>query len=576
MKRILIANRGEIAVRLVRACRDAGLASIAVYADADADALHVQLADEAWALDGTAGETTYLAIDKLIAIARRAAADAVHPGYGFLSENADFARAVVEAGLIWIGPSAETIEALGNKLTAREIATRVGAPLAPGTDGPVDTPEAVRDFADEHGLPIIIKAAHGGGGRGMKIVHKAADIEDAFASAVRESEAAFGRGECFVERFLDRPRHVEAQILADTHGHIIVVGTRDCSLQRRNQKLVEEAPAPFLSDEQRQRIHDSARAICGEAGYVGAGTVEYLVAPDGLISFLEVNTRLQVEHPVTEATSGIDLVAEQFRIADGQALTVTEDPPPHGHALEFRLNAEDPARGFLPFPGTIERFEPPTGAGIRVDTGVRSGAIVPDAFDSLIAKLIVAGDTRAQALQRARAALDEFVITGLPTVIPFHKAVLREPAFTADDRFGVHTHWIETDFSERLAASDELAAAAPEADRRRFTIDLDGKAVQLGLPAALLNALGTAQTATADTHASDEADDNAVTATLSGTLVQWQADDGADVAEGDALAVLEAMKMETTISAPRAGTFERGDQQAGDAVANGDVLGRIG
>lgn len=575
MNKVLIANRGEIAVRIVRAARDAGLASVAVYADADANALHVRLADEAWALDGQSSDETYLAIDKLLDIARRAGADAVHPGYGFLSENADFARAVIDAGLIWIGPSPEAIDQLGNKVTAREIAVAVGAPLAPGTDGPVADAEAVRAFADEHGLPIIIKAAHGGGGRGMKIVREAGDIADAFDSAVREAKAAFGRGECFVERFLDKPRHVEAQILADTHGHIIVAGTRDCSLQRRNQKLVEEAPAPFLTDDQRQRIHESAKAICREAGYVGAGTVEYLVAPDGVISFLEVNTRLQVEHPVTEATSGIDLVREQFRIADGQALGITEDPAPTGHAIEFRLNAEDPARGFLPFPGTVERFEPPTGPGIRVDTGVRSGGTVPEHFDSLLAKLIVTGDTREQALQRAAAALEEIVIEGVPTVLPFHRAVLAEPAFAAAGQFGVYTSWIEAEFSQRLAESIDISTA-PEAARKRFTIDLDGKAVQLGLPAELLNALGSAQTAAADTNGANEADDHTVTATLSGTLVKWQAEDGAKVAEGDALAVLEAMKMETTISSPRAGTFERGEQQPGDAVANGDVLGRIG
>ncbi|WP_423822056.1 biotin carboxylase N-terminal domain-containing protein [Salinisphaera sp. SPP-AMP-43] len=575
MNKVLIANRGEIAVRIVRAARDAGLTSVAVYADADANALHVRLADEAWALDGQSSDETYLAIDKLLDIARRAGADAVHPGYGFLSENADFARAVIDAGLIWIGPSPEAIDQLGNKVTAREIAVAVGAPLASGTDGPVADAEAVRAFADEHGLPIIIKAAHGGGGRGMKIVREAGDIADAFDSAVREAKAAFGRGECFAERFLDKPRHVEAQILADTHGHIIVAGTRDCSLQRRNQKLVEEAPAPFLTNDQRQRIHESAKAICQKAGYIGAGTVEYLVAPDGVISFLEVNTRLQVEHPVTEATSGIDLVREQFRIADGQALGITEDPAATGHAIEFRLNAEDPARGFLPFPGTVERFEPPTGPGIRVDTGVRSGGAVPEHFDSLLAKLIVTGDTREQALQRAAAALEEIVIEGVPTVLPFHRAVLAEPAFAAAGQFGVYTSWIEAEFSQRLAESIDISTA-PEAARKRFTIDLDGKAVQLGLPAELLNALGSAQTAAADTNGANEADDHTVTATLSGTLVKWQAEDGAKVAEGDALAVLEAMKMETTISSPRAGTFERGEQQPGDAVANGDVLGRIG
>ena len=578
MKTILIANRGEIAVRIIRAARDAELISVAVYADDDADALHVRLADTAYALEAATSEATYLDSDKLIAIAQRAGADAVHPGYGFLSENADFARAVIAAGLTWIGPSPEAIDTLGNKLTAREIATRVGAPMAPGTQEPVDNAEAVQSFAEAHGLPIIIKAAHGGGGRGMKIVHEARDIADAFDSAVREAKAAFGRGECFVERFLEAPRHVEAQILADTHGHIIVAGTRDCSSQRRNQKLVEEAPAPFLTDDQRQRIHDSARAICREAGYTGAGTVEYLVAPDGLISFLEVNTRLQVEHPVTEATSGIDIVAEQFRIADGLPLSVTHDPPTTGHAIEFRLNAEDPARGFLPFPGTITRFEAPTGPGIRVDSGVASGGQVPEHFDSLIAKLIVHGATRAQAIRRARSALAELAIEGVPTVAPFHQAVLDEPAFVDESAFAVHTHWIETAFSQTLAASPYLAQAAPNDSRQRYTIELDGKAVQLGLPAHLLAATNESAGHNAATKVDEkeaEADTSAIVASINGRLVKWQADDNAEVAEGDTVAVLEAMKMETEVTAHRAGRFARGTQARGDAVAQGDLLGHI-
>lgn len=581
MNKVLIANRGEIAVRIARACRDAELHSVAVYADNDADALHVQLADEAYALDGCSSEDSYLAIDKLLTVAERAGADAVHPGYGFLSENADFAQAVMDAGLIWIGPSPAAIRDLGNKVTAREIAVAAGAPLVPGSDGPVDDADAVRAFAEEHGLPIMIKAAFGGGGRGMKIVRAAADIDDAFDSAVREATAGFGRGECFVERFLDKPRHVEAQVLADAHDHVIVVGTRDCSLQRRNQKLVEEAPAPFLSDEQRQRIHESARAICQQAGYTGAGTVEYLVSPDGVISFLEVNTRLQVEHPISEETSGIDLVLEQFRIADGQPLSVQGDPTATGHAFEFRLNAEDPARGFLPFPGTVKTFEAPTGRGIRVDTGVRSGSIIPDTYDSLLAKLIVTGDTREQALQRARAALDELVIEGVPTVAPFHRAVLKEPALTNGDDLGVYTNWIETEFSQRLAESPELAAAAPGAERTRFTVDIDGKAVQLGLPAAIISALLDPARSDQGTDAAkalsggDGANNAEVTASISGTLVKWQTEDGARVNEGDTLAVLEAMKMETSVAAHRAGTFTRGTQQAGEATASGDVLGTI-
>lgn len=580
MKKILIANRGEIAVRVVRACRDAGLTSVAVYADPDADALHVRLADEAYSLDGTASEDTYLNGDRLIEIANRAGADAVHPGYGFLSENADFAQAVLDADLCWIGPTPEAIRDLGNKVTAREIAVKAGAPLVPGSDGPVADAEAVRAFADEHGLPIAIKAAFGGGGRGMRIAHRMDDIEDAFESAVRESEAAFGRGECFVERFLEKPRHVEAQILADTHGNIVVLGTRDCSLQRRNQKLVEEAPAPFLTDEQRERIHESARDICRQAGYTGAGTVEYLVAPDGVVSFLEVNTRLQVEHPVTEQTTGVDLVLQQFRIADGLEVEPKSDPIPVGHAFEFRLNAEDPGHGFLPCPGTIEVFEAPTGAGIRMDSGVQSGSIIPDAYDSLMAKLIVTGADRAQALRRATSALDELVIRGVPTVVPFHQAVIRDPAFNSCDQLGVHTTWIENDFSETLAASDELAAAAPGARRKRLTVDIDGKSVQLGLPERLLTGLiegrvnndDEVQSSSAGSAAADE---TALTAPINGTLVKWLVEDGASVADGDPVAVLEAMKMETNVSAHRSGQLARGEQQADDRVERGDVLGHI-
>lgn len=583
MNKVLIANRGEIAVRIVRACVDAELACVAVYADADADALHVQLADEAYALQGRSSQETYLDSDKLLAIAKRSGADAVHPGYGFLSENADFAQAVIDSGLTWIGPAPETIIKLGNKVTARQIAVAVGAPLAPGSDGPVADADAVRAFVDEHGLPIVIKAAFGGGGRGLKIVHRADDIEAAFDSAVREGEAAFGRGECFVERFLHKPRHVEAQILADGHGNTIVVGTRDCSLQRRNQKLVEEAPAPFLTAAQRRRIHASARAICRAAGYTGAGTVEYMVTPDGIISFLEVNTRLQVEHPVTEETSGIDLVQEQFRIADGQALRITEDPEPNGHAIEFRLNAEDPARGFLPCPGTIRTFAAPTGHGIRMDSGVRSGSTVPDAFDSLMGKLIVHGDTREQALRRARRALDELVIDGIPTVIPFHRAVLNEPAFTTASHFGVHTRWIETEFRQHLTLSSELAAAQPDRARRRLTIDVDGKAVQLGLPVQLLEALfdaGRGAVGEGDTtdriQTADDAGEQAdVRACVGGSLAQWQAEEGAHVQTGDTIAVVEAMKMETDVTAHRDGRFTRGQQQVGDAVTSGDSLGRI-
>ncbi len=581
MKKVLIANRGEIAVRIVRACTDAELLSVAVYSDPDADALYVRLSDEAYALSGSASSDTYLNVDKLLDVAARAGVDAVHPGYGFLSENAEFAQAVIDAGLTWIGPSPEAIRSLGNKVTAREIAVRAGAPLVPGSDGPVADAEEVRAFAQQHGVPVAIKAAFGGGGRGLKIAHRFEDIDDAFDSAVREATLAFGRGECFVERFLDRPRHVEAQVLADAHGNVVVAGTRDCSLQRRNQKLVEEAPAPFLSDEQRTRIHESARAICREAGYTGAGTVEYLVAPDGVISFLEVNTRLQVEHPVTEETSGLDLVREQFRIAAGLPLSVTEDPVPHGHAIEFRLNAEDAGRGFLPSPGPVEIFEAPTGAGIRVDTGVRSGSTVPAEYDSLMAKLIVHGEDRAQALRRARIALDELRVEGVPTVVPFHRAVVRDPDFTQPDRLGVYTTWIESEFTERLAVALTSGLSGPVARRETLTVEIDGKAVALGLPAqvfAVLTSGGRAaviSTTEGDTEADRTAADGRITAPMAGNLVKWLAEDGAQVAANQPVAVLEAMKMETVVPASSAGAFRRGDQAPGAAVARGEVLGEV-
>ena len=456
MRKVLIANRGEIAVRIARACDDAQLASVAVYADIDADALHVSAADEAYALGGNSPADTYLNIPKLLAAAAESGADALHPGYGFLSENAEFAQAVLDAGLTWIGPTPDAIRLLGNKITARETAVRAGAPLVAGSDGPVESAAEARAFAEEHGLPIAIKAAFGGGGRGMKVVRALDEVEEAFDSAVREAVAAFGRGECFVERYLDRPRHVEAQVLADVHGNVVVVGTRDCSLQRRHQKLVEEAPAPFLSDEQTRQIYDAAKAVCREAGYSGAGTVEFLVAADGTVAFLEVNTRLQVEHPITEETTGIDLVQEQFRIAAGEPLRITEDPAPRGHSFEFRLNAEDVGRGFLPSPGTVEEFSGPTGPGIRLDTGVRSGSFVPPQFDSLLAKLIVTGADRQQALRRARRALAEINITGVATVLPFHRAVLESPDFTSETGLGIHTRWIETDFADRISCRPGL------------------------------------------------------------------------------------------------------------------------
>src|SRR5215211_4397326 len=495
VRKVLIANRGEIAVRVARACRDAGLASVAVYADSDRDALHARLADEAYALGGDTPGDTYLRIDKLLDVAAKSGADAVHPGYGFLSENAEFAQAVTDAGLTWIGPTPAAIRALGDKVEARHIAMAAGAPLVPGTKDPVSGPDEVVAFAQEYGLPVAIKAAFGGGGRGLKVVRTIEEIPELYASAVREAEAAFGRGECFVERYLAKPRHVEAQVLADQHGNVVVVGTRDCSLQRRHQKLVEEAPAPFLTDEQRARIHGAARAICQQAGYHGAGTVEFLVAVDGTISFLEVNTRLQVEHPVSEETTGIDLVREQFRIADGERLRFTEDPAPRGHSFEFRINGEDAGRGFLPGPGAVTAWVPPAGPGVRVDTGIETGAVIGGNFDSLLAKLIVTGESRAEALARSRRALDEMVVEGMATVLPFHQAVVRDPAFAPSDAsqpFTVHTRWIETEFDNQIPLYTGGAAgvgAEPE-PRETVVVEVGGKRLEVSLPAGLGVAAG--------------------------------------------------------------------------------------
>lgn len=578
MKKVLIANRGEIAVRIARAATDANIASVAIYSDPDADALHVRRADEAYPLHGSTGADTYLNIEKIIAIAKRSGADAIHPGYGFLSENASFAQAVIDAGMKWIGPSPQAIEDLGNKVTARQIAVRAGAPLAPGTDGPAENAEEVRAFAEEYGVPVAIKAAFGGGGRGIKIAYSLDEITEAFESATREATVAFGRGECFVERFLSKPRHVEAQVLADAHGNVVVVGTRDCSLQRRHQKLVEEAPAPFLSDEQRTRIHDSAKAICKEAGYIGAGTVEYLVAQDGLISFLEVNTRLQVEHPITEETAGVDLVAEQFRIADGLPLSLDEDPTPQGHAFEFRINAEDPARGFLPAPGTVERFEAPTGAGVRIDSGVRSGSVIPPFYDSMMAKLIVRGEDRNQTLRRARTALDEITIAGVPTVLPFHRAVIEHEDFNGD-QLKVYTTWIEDEFLNEVEASDDMDLDQMDTSRETITIELDGKAVQLGLPAALTNALrnppGAGATPAAQAEPASELDAAAVLSPMDGNLVRLAVEDGQAVSKGQTVAVVEAMKMESAVAAHRDGVFTAANLEIGAAVRRSDALGSI-
>jgi len=558
MKKVLIANRGEIAVRIVRACADYGAKSVAVYADADLDALHARMADEAYGLDGQRPADTYLHIEKLLAVAARSGADAVHPGYGFLSENAGFARAVIGAGLIWVGPPPEAIDALGDKVQARKIALEVGAPLVAGTPGPVNNAQEVIAFAEQHGLPIAIKAAFGGGGRGLKVAWRMDEVADCFESAVREAITAFGRGECFVEQFLDRPRHIEAQVIADTHGRVVVLGTRDCSLQRRNQKLVEEAPAPFLTDAQRERIHASARDICAKAGYVGAGTVEFLLSPSGTISFLEVNTRLQVEHPVTEETSGIDLVVEQLRVADGLPLSITETPVPRGHAFEFRINAEDVGRGFLPAPGAVRVFDAPSGPGVRVDTGVVSGSMVPGTFDSLMAKLIVTGATRAQAIARARRALKEFRIEGVASVLPFHRAVMAHGDFTSADEFKVHTRWIETDFANTLAAAVRSEPGVSDAPLTRTAIEIDGRRMALGLPAELLRGLQSGSSSggnsAAEAHAiAIEIDPATVAAPITGTLQSWKVADGDTVVAGDPIASMEAMKMEMQVAAHRAG-----------------------
>jgi len=578
LRKVLIANRGEIAVRVARACRDAGLASVAVYADQDLDALHVKVADEAYALDGSTPAQTYLDIGKIIDVAVRSGADGVHPGYGFLAENAAFATAVADAGLTWIGPPPSAIEALGDKVKARDIARRVGAPLAPGTDGPVQSAEEIREFAREYGLPVAIKAAFGGGGRGLKVARTMDEIGEMYESAVREATAAFGNGECFAERYLDRPRHVETQCLADTHGSVVVVSTRDCSLQRRHQKLVEEAPAPFLSDAQLKQLYDASKAILREAGYVGAGTCEFLVAADGAISFLEVNTRLQVEHPVSEEVTGLDLVREMFRIAEGEPLGY-RDPTAIGHSIEFRINAEDPARNFLPAPGTITEWNPPAGPGVRLDAGYTAGMTVPQAFDSLIGKLIVTGASRTQALERSRRALSEFTVGGMPTVLPFHRAVVHDPAF-AGDHLDVHTRWIETEFTAEL----EPQPIAPPADapaRERLTVEVGGKRLEVVLPGALSvpAASGTAAQPSERAHGSRSASrrsrsgggagaggDSLITP-MQGTIVKIVAAEGSVVKAGDAVVILEAMKMEQPLTAHKDGTVTGLSVEVGQTVS---------
>jgi acetyl-CoA/propionyl-CoA carboxylase, biotin carboxylase, biotin carboxyl carrier protein len=588
VRKVLIANRGEIAVRIARACRDAGLVSVAVYGEADLDALHVSMADEAYALGGQTAAESYLDIDKILKAAVESGADAVHPGYGFLAENAAFARAVIDAGLTWIGPPPAAIEALGDKVAARQIARQVGAPLAPGTDGPVATAAEAEAFAAEFGLPIAIKAAFGGGGRGLKVARTTTEIAEQFDSAVREATAAFGRGECFVERYLDRPRHVETQCLADIHGNVVVVSTRDCSLQRRHQKLVEEAPAPFLTAEQDKLLRAASADILRAAGYVGAGTCEFLVAQDGTISFLEVNTRLQVEHPVTEEVSGIDLVREMFRIADGEELSFT-DPELRGHSIEFRINAEDPGRNFLPAPGTITHWRPPSGPGVRLDAGYTVGQTVPQAFDSLIAKLIVTGADRAQALDRARRALAEFEIDGMPTVLPFHRAIVADPAFT-DAPFRVHTRWIETEFAAQVPPYDQGVATAGSggAERERITVEVGGKRLEVTIPAGL--ARGTTPTGgpywltggrrggrgrRSGTGAARAGSGDDLVSPMQGTIVKMVAADGDQVSAGDTIVVLEAMKMEQPLVAHKAGTVSDLSVQVGQTVAAGAVICRL-
>jgi acetyl-CoA/propionyl-CoA carboxylase biotin carboxyl carrier protein len=581
--KVLIANRGEIAVRVIRAARDSGIGSVAVYADQDRDALHSRLADEAYALGGSTSAETYLVIEKILSIARRSGADAVHPGYGFLAENADFARAVQAAGLIWIGPSPEAIEQLGDKVTARHVAERVGAPLAPGTLNPVSGAEEVLEFVDVHGLPVAIKAAFGGGGRGLKIARTRDEVAEQFESATREAIAAFGRGECFVEKYLDEPRHVETQCLADAHGNVVVVSTRDCSLQRRHQKLVEEAPAPFLSDAQNAELYRASKAILREVGYVGAGTCEFLIGKDGTVSFLEVNTRLQVEHPVSEEVTGIDLVREQFRLAEGGVLDY-DDPEPRGHSFEFRINGEDPGRGFFPAPGPVHVFKAPGGPGVRVDSGVQAGDVVSGAFDSLLAKLIVTGASREDALERARRALDEFEVAGLPTVLPFHRAVVRDEAFAPSDGspFSVYTRWIETGFVNGIEPwTGELgsdAAAGPE-KRQGVVVEVGGKRVEVSLPQNLFRGAGAAAPVDAPAprrrgsgSVATAASGNSVKSPMQATVVKVAVAEGDSVVKGDLILVLEAMKMEQPLTAHRDGTIANLAAEVGSTVSSGHVL----
>lgn len=556
-EKLLIANRGEIAVRIIHACRDMGISSVALYADDDMDSMHVELADEAWGLAGATARETYLNIPAILEVAKKSKATMVHPGYGFLSERAEFAQAVIDAGLKWVGPSPIAIEKLGDKIEARKIAASVGAPLVQGTQDPLNNADEALEFAKQFGLPIAIKAAFGGGGRGLKVVWKLEDVKELYDSAVREAQAAFGRGECFVEQYLDQPRHVEAQVIADQHGNVVVLGTRDCSLQRRNQKLVEEAPAPFISDAIYEEILTSAKNICQAANYVGAGTVEYLLSRDGKLSFLEVNTRLQVEHPVTEETANVDLVVEQIRVAQGHELSIKETPKAQGHAIEFRINAEDPARGFIPAFGVLSLFEAPFGQGVRVDTGVRTGSLVSSHFDSLMAKLIITGPTREIAIARAKRALKQFKIEGVASVLDFHRAVLNEADFT--DTFNVHTRWIENDFKQDLKPTKRSIPNHQQPMLLSY-IEIDGKLHRLGLPAGMFaqNPTMTSQDQPAtETAVSAEH----LLAPINGVISAWKVENGEQVAEGQVVAIMEAMKMEVPVLAHQSGVIQLMVQQ---------------
>lgn len=575
--KVLIANRGEIAVRIIRAAKDAGIQTVAIYADQDRDAMHSRMADESYALNGLTSADTYLVIDKILSIAKRSGANAIHPGYGFLAENASFAQAVIDAGIIWIGPSPKAIDQLGDKVSARHVAEKVGAPLAPGTLNPVSGAEEVLEFVAKHGLPIAIKAAYGGGGRGIKVVYEKEEVAEAFESATREAVAAFGRGECFVEKYLEKPRHVETQCLADAYGNVVVVSTRDCSLQRRHQKLVEEAPAPFLTDDQIKRLYESSKAILKEVGYQGAGTCEFLVAQDGTISFLEVNTRLQVEHPVSEEVTGLDLVREQFRIAEGGKLEYG-DPVVSGHSFEFRINGEDAGRNFMPAPGSIHTFKVPGGPGVRVDTGVEAGSEISGSFDSMIAKLIVTGSTREEALERSRRALAELHIEGMPTVIPFHRKIVNDPAFIGSNgKFGIYTRWIETEWTNDIEPWSGVAQAGAQAPARNsVVVEIDGKRIEVSLPKQLFLNGGSKPAAPAPkrkAHTDVQADSGKhLTAQMQATVVKIAVAEGDKVAAGQQLLVLEAMKMESPQNASRDAVVKKIHVAVGATVPAGTML----